>query len=65
MPECRSCCSCPSPEVCHVLVAGTRGSGKAALVRSMLVSLALRNRQGEVQAMVIDAKGQGYGVPDG
>ena len=31
----------------------------------MLVSLALRNRQGEVQAMVIDAKGQGYGVPDG
>ncbi len=50
----------PSPEVGHVLVAGTTGSGKTALVRSMLVSLALHNRQGEVQLVVIDPKGRGY-----
>ena len=30
----------PSPEVCHVLVAGTTGSGKTALARTMVVSLA-------------------------
>ena len=50
----------PSPEVGHVLVAGTTGSGKTALVRSMVVSLALHNRQGEVQLVVIDPKGRGY-----
>jgi S-DNA-T family DNA segregation ATPase FtsK/SpoIIIE len=52
----------PSPEVCHVLVAGTTGSGKTALVRSLVVSLALHNRPGEVQIVVIDPKGRGYGA---
>ena len=51
----------PSPEVGHVLVAGTTGSGKTALARSMALSLALHNRQGEVQLVVIDPKGRGYG----
>jgi S-DNA-T family DNA segregation ATPase FtsK/SpoIIIE len=55
----------PSPEVGHVLVAGTTGSGKTALARSMAVSLALHNRQGEVQMVVIDPKGRGYGVLEG
>jgi S-DNA-T family DNA segregation ATPase FtsK/SpoIIIE len=55
----------PSPEVGHVLVAGTTGSGKTALARSMAVSLALANRQGEVQLVVIDPKGRGYGVLEG
>jgi S-DNA-T family DNA segregation ATPase FtsK/SpoIIIE len=55
----------PSPEVCHALVAGTTGSGKTALVRSMAVSLALHNRQGEVQLLVIDPKGRGYGALEG
>lgn len=50
----------PSPEVGHVLVAGTTGSGKTALVRSMVVSLALCNRVGEVQLVVVDPKGRGY-----
>ena len=50
----------PSPEVGHVLVAGTTGSGKTALVRGMLLSLALHNRLGEVQVVVIDPKGRGY-----
>ena len=51
----------PSPDVGHVLVAGTTGSGKTALARSMALSLALHNRQGEVQLVVIDPKGRGYG----
>jgi S-DNA-T family DNA segregation ATPase FtsK/SpoIIIE len=55
----------PSPEVGHVLVAGTTGSGKTALARSMAVSLALHNRQGEVQLVVIDPKGRGYGALSG
>ncbi len=55
----------PSPEVGHVLVAGTTGSGKTALARSMAVSLALHNRQGEVQLVVIDPKGRGYGAMSG
>lgn len=55
----------PSPEVCHALVAGTTGSGKTALVRSMAVSLALHNRLGEIQLVVIDPKGRGYGSLEG
>ena len=50
----------PSPEVGHVLVAGTTGSGKTALARSMVLSLALHNRLGEVQLVVIDPMGRGY-----
>ncbi len=50
----------PSPEVAHVLVAGTTGSGKTALVRSMALSLAMHNRLGEVQMLFIDPKGNGF-----
>ncbi|MFN8453550.1 MAG: DNA translocase FtsK [Anaerolineae bacterium] len=49
-----------SPEVAHVLVAGTTGSGKTALVRSMALSLAMHNRLGEVQMVFIDPKGNGF-----
>ncbi len=49
-----------SPEVAHVLVAGTTGSGKTALVRSMAMSLAMHNRLGEVQMVFIDPKGNGF-----
>jgi S-DNA-T family DNA segregation ATPase FtsK/SpoIIIE len=55
----------PSPEVCHALVAGTTGSGKTALVRSMALSLALHNRLGEIQLVIIDPKGRGYGSLQG
>jgi len=55
----------PSPEVGHVLVAGTTGSGKTALARSMVLSLALHNRQAEVQLAVIDPKRRGFGMLDG
>ncbi len=51
----------PSPDVAHVLVAGTTGSGKTALARSMALSLAMNNRLGEVQLVMIDPKGGGFG----
>jgi S-DNA-T family DNA segregation ATPase FtsK/SpoIIIE len=50
-----------SPEVAHVLIAGTTGSGKTALARSMAMSLAMYNRLGEVQMIFIDPKGTGFG----
>ena len=49
----------PSPDVAHVLVAGTSGSGKTALLRSMLLSLALHNPQGRLQIVLLDPKGRG------
>jgi S-DNA-T family DNA segregation ATPase FtsK/SpoIIIE len=51
----------PSPEVAHVLVAGTTGSGKTDLMRTMLVSLALHNRQSKLQLALIDPKMRGFG----
>ena len=51
----------PSPEVAHVLVAGTTGSGKMALLRSMAISLALFNRPHQVQLALADPKGRGLG----
>ena len=51
-----------SPDVAHVLVAGTTGSGKTALARSLLVSLAMHNRQSQVQLVLIDPKGRGFGA---
>jgi S-DNA-T family DNA segregation ATPase FtsK/SpoIIIE len=50
----------PSPDVAHILVAGTTGSGKTALVRSMALSLAMYNRLGAVQMLFIDPKGTGF-----
>ncbi|MGQ9502306.1 MAG: DNA translocase FtsK [Anaerolineae bacterium] len=54
-----------SPDICHVLVAGTTGSGKTALVRSMVLSLALNHRLGELQLVIIDPKGRGYNALEG
>ena len=51
----------PSPEVAHVLVAGTTGSGKTELLRTMALSLAARNRQAQLQLLLIDPKGRGLG----
>lgn len=50
----------PAPDVAHVLIAGTTGSGKTALARTLLVSLAMHNRQGQVQLVLIDPKGRGF-----
>lgn len=54
-----------SPDVCHVLVAGTTGSGKTALIRSMVLSLALSNRPSQLQVVIIDPKGRGYATLEG
>lgn len=49
-----------SPDVAHVLIAGTTGSGKTALARTLLASLAMYNRQSDVQLILIDPKGRGF-----
>ncbi len=49
----------PSPDVAHVLVAGATGSGKTELIRALLVSLALVNRQSKLQFALIDPKSRG------
>ncbi len=48
----------PSPDVAHILVAGTTGSGKTMLLRAMVLSLALRHPGPDELAMVlIDPRG--------
>jgi S-DNA-T family DNA segregation ATPase FtsK/SpoIIIE len=50
----------PSPNVAHVLVAGTTGSGKTALLRTIVASLALHNPQRALQLVLVDPKGRGF-----
>ncbi len=49
-----------SPEVAHVLIAGTTGSGKTALARTMILSLALHHSLRDLSLVLIDPQGQGY-----
>lgn len=49
----------PSPDVGHVLICGTRGSGKTELARTMIASLAMNNHLREVQLILIDPKRRG------
>lgn len=48
-----------APEVTHVLVAGATGCGKTELMRTLLVSLALYNKQAHLQLVLIDPKRRG------
>ncbi len=50
----------PATEVGHVLIAGITGAGKTALARTMIASLAMHNRQSQVQVVLIDPKGRGF-----
>ncbi len=50
----------PSANVAHVLIAGTTGSGKTALARTIVTSLALYNSQRLLQLVLIDPKGRGF-----
>ena len=50
-----------SPEVSHLLIAGTTGSGKTALLRALLSSLALSNDPLELRFLLVDPKGRGLG----
>lgn len=54
-----------APEVTHVLIAGTTGCGKTELLRTLLVSLALYNRQAHLQIALIDPKKRGLTPLDG
>lgn len=49
-----------APDVAHVLIAGTTGSGKTALARTLLTSLTMFNRQAQVQLVLIDPKQRGF-----
>ena len=50
----------PSPDVAHILISGTTGSGKSALARTMIASLAMYNHLGKVQIILIDPKRRGF-----
>lgn len=41
-------------EASHVLVAGTKGSGKTVLLRSIALSLALNNKPSQLQLVIVD-----------
>jgi len=49
-----------SPDVAHILVAGATGSGKTELMRAILLSLALTNRQSRLQMALIDPKARSF-----
>jgi S-DNA-T family DNA segregation ATPase FtsK/SpoIIIE len=61
----------PSPDVAHVLVAGTTGSGKTVLMQSMILSLGLANpapsrlHLGGLRLVLIDPKGYAFGAFQG
>jgi S-DNA-T family DNA segregation ATPase FtsK/SpoIIIE len=48
-----------SPSVAHVLICGTTGSGKTALLRTMLFSLARFNRPSDLGLVLVDPKRRG------
>ncbi len=52
--------SLPAPDVVHALVVGTTGSGKTALARAMLASLARHNEPSQVRFILIDPKRRGF-----
>jgi DNA segregation ATPase FtsK/SpoIIIE, S-DNA-T family len=49
-----------APEVAHVLVAGTTGSGKSVLLRTMATSLLLTNPPDSLRLLCIDPKGRTF-----
>jgi S-DNA-T family DNA segregation ATPase FtsK/SpoIIIE len=51
----------PSPEVAHILIAGTTGSGKSALARTIVASLALSHRPSQIGFVLIDPKRRAFG----
>lgn len=50
----------PAPDVVHVLIVGTTGSGKSALARTLLAALVLTNAPDRVRLVLIDPKRRGF-----
>jgi S-DNA-T family DNA segregation ATPase FtsK/SpoIIIE len=50
----------PAPDVAHILIAGTTGSGKTALARTLLSSIAMHNAPKDVRILLIDPKDRGF-----
>jgi len=61
----------PSPDVAHILVAGTTGSGKTVLLQTMILSLAMANSPppqgggGGLTLVLIDPKGHAFSPFEG
>ena len=55
----------PSPDVAHILVAGTTGSGKTVLLQTMILSLAMANRPRHLSLMLIDPKSHAFNLFQG
>ncbi len=55
----------PAADVGHVLIAGTTGSGKTALLQTIVCSLLLTHRAAQWQLLVIDPKGYSFAHLDG
>src|SRR5262249_12480108 len=51
-----------APDVAHVLIAGTTGSGKSEAARTMLASLMVFQRTRDVQIIIVDPKGSEFRV---
>lgn len=49
-----------APDVAHVLIAGTTGSGKSEAARTMLASLMFFQRARDVQIIIVDPKGSEF-----
>ena len=48
----------PSPDVAHVLIAGTTGSGKTALCQTMILSLAMTHQRSQLQFVLAEGPKQ-------
>ncbi len=51
-----------APDVAHVLIAGTTGSGKTEAAKTMLASMVLFQRPRDLQLIVVDPKGSSFKV---
>lgn len=49
-----------SPDVAHILIVGTTGSGKTELTRTLIASLMLNQRARDLQMILIDPKGTAF-----
>jgi S-DNA-T family DNA segregation ATPase FtsK/SpoIIIE len=50
----------PSPQVAHVLIAGTTGSGKSVLAKTIIASLALVHRPSQMGFILVDPKRRAF-----